>query len=173
MRIDGRWMPSLLPSRPRCSSRFPRSRLPRRPGTPSLRHASVATAPAKPHCRHFARCGRTWPSRQVRTLMTLLSVSTLCCRRWCSLETTPTTSSLETTPTTRREPSRSSSVASPKVQADRSLNRVSAGPLNDVNQRGDRSPEGRRRRRTTTSLRAYHRRRKVTSHSEIVGGLPG
>jgi hypothetical protein len=29
-------MPSLLQSRPRCSSRFPRSGLPRRPGTPSL-----------------------------------------------------------------------------------------------------------------------------------------
>ena len=26
----------------------------------SLRHASAATAPASPHCRHFARSGRTW-----------------------------------------------------------------------------------------------------------------
>jgi hypothetical protein len=44
---------------------------------PSLRHASAATAPARPRCRHFARSGRAWPSSQVRTLMTLFSVSTL------------------------------------------------------------------------------------------------
>jgi hypothetical protein len=72
---------------------------------PSLRHASAATALARPRCRHFTRSGRTWPSSQVRTLMTLLSVSILCCRRWCSLTMTPTT---------RREPLRSSSVASPR-----------------------------------------------------------
>jgi hypothetical protein len=35
-RIDERWMPSLLQSRLRCSFRFPRSELPRKPGTPSL-----------------------------------------------------------------------------------------------------------------------------------------
>jgi hypothetical protein len=57
--------------------RAPRSGLPRRPGTPSLRHASEATALASPHCRHFARSGRTWPSSQVRMLMTFPSVSTL------------------------------------------------------------------------------------------------
>jgi hypothetical protein len=33
--------------------------LPRRLGTPSLRHASAATAPARPRCRHFTRSGRT------------------------------------------------------------------------------------------------------------------
>jgi hypothetical protein len=75
-------MPSLL--RLRCSSRFLRSGLPRRLGMPSLRHASVATVPARPRCRHFTRSGRTWPSSQVRTLMTLLSIGTLCSRRWCS-----------------------------------------------------------------------------------------
>jgi hypothetical protein len=31
-----------------------------------------------------------------------------------------------------------------EVQADRSLDRVSAGPLHDVDRRGDRSPQGRR-----------------------------
>jgi hypothetical protein len=60
-----------------------------------------------------------------------------------------------------------------EVQADRLLNRVSAGPLRDVDRRGDRSPQGRRWRRTTASLGAYHRRREVTSHSGTVGGLPG
>jgi hypothetical protein len=58
-------------------------------------------------------------------------------------------------------------------QITRSLDRVSTGPLHDVNRRGDRSPQGRRWRRTTTSLRAYHRRREATSHSGTVGGLPG
>jgi hypothetical protein len=96
-------MPSLLQSRPRCSFRFPRSGLPMRPGTPSLRPASAATVLAGPHCRHFARSGRTWPSSQVRMLRTLLSASTLCCRRWCSSTTTPTM---------RRELLRSSFVAS-------------------------------------------------------------
>jgi hypothetical protein len=47
--------------------------------------------------------------------MTLLSVSTLCCRRWCSSATTPTM---------RREPSRSSSVASSR-STSRSLARSS------------------------------------------------
>ncbi|WVZ89814.1 LOW QUALITY PROTEIN: hypothetical protein U9M48_036172, partial [Paspalum notatum var. saurae] len=56
-----------------------KSGLPRRPGTPSLQHASAATVPARPHRQHFARSGRTWPSSRVRTLMTLLSVSTLAC----------------------------------------------------------------------------------------------
>jgi hypothetical protein len=142
-------MPSLLQSRPRCSSRFLRSGLSRRLGTPSLRHASAGTAPARPRCRHFARSGRTWPSSQVRTLMTLLSVLTLCCRRWCSSAMTPTA---------RREPSKSSSDASREVQENRSLDRVFVGPLHDVDRRGDRSPQGRRWRRTTTSLGAYHRR---------------
>jgi hypothetical protein len=32
---------------------------------------------ARPHCRHFTRSGRTWPSSQVRMLMTLLFASTL------------------------------------------------------------------------------------------------
>jgi hypothetical protein len=73
------------------------------PGTPSLRHASTATVPARPRCSHFAWSGCTWPLSQVRTLMTLLSVSTLYYRRWCSSTMTPTT---------RREPSRSSSIAS-------------------------------------------------------------
>ncbi|WVZ87756.1 hypothetical protein U9M48_034345 [Paspalum notatum var. saurae] len=41
-----------------------KSGLPRRPGTPSLQHASAATVPAKPHLQHFARSGRTWPSSQ-------------------------------------------------------------------------------------------------------------
>jgi hypothetical protein len=50
-------MPSLLQSLPRCSFRFPRNRLLRRPGTPSLRPASAATVPARPHCMHFARRG--------------------------------------------------------------------------------------------------------------------
>jgi hypothetical protein len=123
--------------------------------TPSLRHASATTAPARPRCRHFVRSRRTWPSSQVRTLMTLLSVSTLCSRRWCSSTMTPTA---------RREPSRSSSAASLRSRS-RSLDRVSTGPLHDVDQRGDRSPQGRRWRRTTASLEAYHRRREVTSHS--------
>jgi hypothetical protein len=114
-RIDGRWMPSLLQSRLRCSSRFLRSGLPRRLGTPSLRHASVATAPARPHYRHFARSGRTWPSSQVRTLMTSLSVLTLYSRRWYSSATTPTA---------RRELSRSSFDASPR-STSRSLARSS------------------------------------------------
>jgi hypothetical protein len=92
-----------------------RSGLLRRPGTPLLRHASVTTVPAKPHYRHFARSGRIWPSSQVSTLMTLISVSTLCCRRWCSSVMTPTT---------RREPSRSSSVASLR-STSRSLARSS------------------------------------------------
>jgi hypothetical protein len=52
-RIDGRWMPSLLQSCPRCSSRFLKSGLPRRLGTPSLRHASAVTAPGRPCYRHF------------------------------------------------------------------------------------------------------------------------
>jgi hypothetical protein len=60
-----------------------------------------------------------------------------------------------------------------EVQADRSLDRVSAGLLHDVDRRRDRSPQGRRWRRTTASLGAYHRWRKVTSHSGTVGGLPG
>src|SRR6185312_4237213 len=55
MRIDGRWMLSSQQPRPRCSSRFPRSELPRKPGTPSLRHVSAATAPARPLSRHFAK----------------------------------------------------------------------------------------------------------------------
>jgi hypothetical protein len=58
-----------------------RSELPRRPGTPSLRPASAATVPTRPHYRHFARSGRTWPSSQVRMLMTLLSASALRCRK--------------------------------------------------------------------------------------------
>jgi hypothetical protein len=63
--------------------------------------------------------------------MTLLSISTLCCRRWCSLVTTPTT---------RRESRREALMLHLReVQADRSLDRVSAGPLHDVNRRGDRS----------------------------------
>jgi hypothetical protein len=66
-----------LQSHPRCSFRSHRSGLPRRPRTPSLRPASAATVPARPHCRHFARSGRTWPSSQVRMLMTLLSATTL------------------------------------------------------------------------------------------------
>ena len=76
-RTIGRWMRSSPQSHPRCSSRFPRRRLPRRPGTPSRRLASAATVPASPHCRHFARSGRTWPSSPVKTSMTLLSVLTL------------------------------------------------------------------------------------------------
>jgi hypothetical protein len=59
MRIDRRWMPSLLQSHPRCSSRFLRSGLPRRLGMPSLRHASAATAPTRPCYRHFVRSERT------------------------------------------------------------------------------------------------------------------
>jgi hypothetical protein len=43
MRINGRWMPSLLQSHLRCSSCFVRSGLLRRLATPSLRHASAAT----------------------------------------------------------------------------------------------------------------------------------
>jgi hypothetical protein len=54
---------------------------------------------------------------------TSLSVLTLCSRRWCSSAMTPTA---------RREPSRSSSGASPR-STSRSLDRVSAGPLHDVN----------------------------------------
>jgi hypothetical protein len=164
MRIDGYWMPSLLQSRPRCSSHFPRSRLPRRHGTPSLRHALAATVPARQHCRHFARSGRTWPSIQVRTLITLLSISTLYSRGWCSSAMTPTGG----------ESRREALLLHPReVQADRSVDRVSAIPLCDVDQRGDRSPQGHRRQQTTDSLRAYHHRREATSHSGIVGGLPG
>jgi hypothetical protein len=37
-----------------------------------------------------------------------------------------------------------SPVHSREVQADRSLDQVSAGPLHDVDRRGDRSPQGRR-----------------------------
>jgi hypothetical protein len=80
-----------------------------------MRHASAAPAPASPHCRHSARSGRTWSSSQVRMLMTLPSVSTLFCRRWCSTTTTPTM---------RRELSRSSSVASQR-SIGRSLARSS------------------------------------------------
>jgi hypothetical protein len=76
-RIDGRWMPLLPQSRPRCSFRFSRSGLPRRPEMPSLRPALAATVLARPQSRHFARRERTWPSSQVRMLMTLLSASTL------------------------------------------------------------------------------------------------
>jgi hypothetical protein len=39
--------------------------------------AIIATVLARPHYRHFARSGRTWPSSQVRMLMTLLFASTL------------------------------------------------------------------------------------------------
>jgi hypothetical protein len=51
-------MPSLLQLHPRCSFHFLRSGLPRRPGTPSLWHASAAPAPARPRSSHFARSGR-------------------------------------------------------------------------------------------------------------------
>jgi hypothetical protein len=81
----------------------------------SLRHASATTAPARPRYRHFTRSGRTWPSSQVRTVITSLSVLTLCSRRWCSSATTPTA---------RRGPSRSSSGASP-TSTSRSLARSS------------------------------------------------
>jgi hypothetical protein len=66
-----------------------------------------------------------------------------------------------------------SSVASREVQADRSIDRVSVGPLHDVDRRGDRSPQDRRRQQTTYSLGAYHHQWEVTSHLGIVGGLPG
>jgi hypothetical protein len=75
----------------------------------------AATAPARPRCRIFARSGRNWPSSQVRMLMTLLSILALCSRRWCSSAMTPTA---------RREPSRSSSGASPR-STSRSLARSS------------------------------------------------
>jgi hypothetical protein len=68
---------------------------------------------ARPRYRHFTRSGRTWPSSQVRMLMTSLSILTLCSRRWCSLVMRPTA---------RREPSISSSGASPR-STSRSLAR--------------------------------------------------
>jgi hypothetical protein len=57
---DRRALDALIAAVPlRYSSRFSRSGLLRRPGTPSLRHASAATAPARPCCRHFAMSGKT------------------------------------------------------------------------------------------------------------------
>jgi hypothetical protein len=46
-------------------------------GTPSLRHASAATAPASLHFRSFARSGTAWLSSRARRLTTSLSVSSL------------------------------------------------------------------------------------------------
>jgi hypothetical protein len=71
--------------------------------------------PARPCYRHFARSGRTWPSSQVRTLMTSLFVLTLCSIRWCSSAMTFIV---------RRGSSRSSSGASP-TSTSRSLTRSS------------------------------------------------